>query len=45
VFAGTLSVEIKLRGEGLTAFTAKLDDEAETTWTFQVDFTEDEFGV
>ena len=45
VFAGTVSVEIKLRGEGLTAFTAKLDDEAETTWTFQVDFTEDEFGV
>ncbi len=44
VFAGTVSVEVKLRGEGLTAFTAKLDDEAETTWTFQVDFTEDEFG-
>ena len=45
VFAGTVSVEVKLRGEGLVTFTAKLDDEAETTWTFQVDFTEDDLGA
>ncbi|MBE6920685.1 MAG: Stk1 family PASTA domain-containing Ser/Thr kinase [Ruminococcaceae bacterium] len=45
VFAGTVSVELKLRGEGLVTFTAKLDDEAATTWTFQVDFTDDELGL
>ena len=45
VFAGTVSVELKLRGEGLVTFTAKLSDAAATTWTFQVDFTEDDFGV
>ena len=44
VFAGTVSVEVKLRGEGMTTFTAKLNDEAGTTWTFRVDFTEDDFG-
>ncbi len=45
VFAGTISVEVKLWGEGLETFTAKLDDDAETTWLFQIDFTDDEFGV
>ncbi len=45
VFAGTVSVELKLRGEGLVTFTAKMDDEAATTWTFQVDFTDDELGL
>ena len=45
VFAGTVSVEMKLRGEGFVTFTAKLDDAAATTWTFQVDFTEDDLGI
>ena len=45
VFAGTVSVELKLRGEGLVTFTAKMDDTAATTWTFQVDFTEDDLGI
>ena len=45
VFAGTVSVELKLRGEGLVIFTAKLDDDAATTWTFQVDFTDDDLGL
>ena len=42
VFAGTISVELKLYGEGLVTFTAKLDDAANTTWDFQVDFTTDD---
>ena len=45
VFAGTVSVELKLRGEGLVTFTAKLDDDANTTWTFQVDFVDDDLGL
>ena len=42
VFVGTVSVELKLYGEGLVTFTAKLDDAANTTWDFQVDFTSDD---
>ena len=45
VFAGTVSVELKLRGEGVVTFTAKMDDEAATIWTFQVDFTDDDLGL
>lgn len=46
VFAGTVSVELKLRGEGLVEFRAELNDEAQTQWTFYVDFTDDDdFGV
>ena len=43
--AGTVSTEIKLRGEGLVVFTAKLSDEAATTWTFRVNFTNDDLGA
>ena len=43
--AGTISTEIKLRGEGLVVFTAKLSDEAATTWTFRVNFTNDDLGA
>ena len=42
LFIGTVSVELKLYGEGLVTFTAKLDDAANTTWDFQVDFTSDD---
>ena len=45
VFAGTVSVELKLRGEGVVSFTAKLSDAAETTWDFRVDFTDDDLGI
>jgi serine/threonine-protein kinase len=45
VYAGTISVELKLRGEGVVTFTAKLSDAANTTWSFQVDFTEDDLGT
>ncbi len=45
VFAGTVSVEVKLYGEGLETFTAQLDGDASDHWTFQVDFTDDELGL
>ena len=45
VYAGTISVDLKLRGEGVVTFTAKLDDETVQPWTFQVDFTDDELGI
>ena len=45
VFAGTVSVELKLRGEGLVTFTAKLSDAADTTWNFQVEFSDDDLGL
>ena len=38
VFAGTTAVELKLRGEGKVTFTARLDNDTTTAWTFQVDF-------
>ena len=38
VFAGTTAVELKLRGEGKVTFTAMLDNDTTTAWTFQVDF-------
>ena len=45
VFAGTVSVEVKLYGEGVETFTAKLEGEMSMTWTFKVDFTDDDLGV
>ena len=45
VYAGTVSVEVKLYGEGLETFTAQLDGDASEHWTFQVDFTDDELGL
>ena len=38
VFAGTTAVELKLRGEGVVTFTAMLNNDTTTSWTFQVDF-------
>lgn len=38
VFAGTVAVELKLRGEGKVTFTAMLNHDPSTSWTFQVDF-------
>ena len=45
VFAGTVSVEVKLYGEGVETFTAKLEGEMSMTWTFKVDFTDDDLGL
>lgn len=46
VYAGTVAVQLKLRGEGIVTYTAKLNDVAGTQWTFQVQFTsDDEFGA
>ena len=45
VFAGTVSVEVKLYGEGVETFTAKLEGEMSMTWTFRVDFTDDDLGL
>ncbi len=41
VFAGTISVEVKLMGEGKMTFTAMLDEDAATAWIFEVDFSMD----
>jgi len=38
VYAGTFSVEMKLRGEGVMTFTVVLDDRMEEAWTVDVDF-------
>ena len=38
VFAGTTAVELKLRGEGVVTFTAMLNNDTATAWTFQVNF-------
>ena len=38
VFVGTYAVELKLRGEGLVTFTAMLDNDLTTAWTFEVEF-------
>lgn len=38
VFAGTVSVEVKLMGEGKMTFTAMLDEDPATAWIIVVDF-------
>ena len=40
VFAGTLGIELKLKGENVMVFTAMLDNNPTTAWTFEVDFTD-----
>ena len=45
VFAGTISVELKLRGENLMTFTAMLGDDGSNAWTFQVNFSSDNAGL
>ena len=45
VFAGTVSAEVRVWGEGFVTFTAKLDGDDATAWTFQVDFTDDDLGL
>ena len=45
IYAGTISVELKLRGEGVVTFTAQLSDAANTTWSFQVEFADDDMGI
>ena len=44
-FEGTISVDLKLRGEGIVVYTAMLGDEASTAWTFEVDFSSDLEGL
>ena len=44
-FEGTISVDLKLRGEGIVVYTAMLGDEASTAWTFEVDFSSDIEGL
>ncbi len=41
VFAGTLSMDVKLMGEGVMSFTAMIDNDATTAWVFEVDFSSD----
>ena len=38
LYAGTFSVEMRLRGEGVMTFTVVLDDRMEEAWTIDVDF-------
>ena len=45
IYAGTVLVDVKLWGEGLMTYTAKLSDTAGTTWDFILDFTEEGLGV
>ena len=45
IYAGTILVDIKLWGEGLVTFTAKLSDTAGTTWDFLLDFSEIDPGA
>ncbi len=45
VFAGTLSVDLKLRGENVMVFTAMLGDDGSNAWTFEVDFSSDNAGL
>ena len=45
IYAGTIMVDVKLWGEGLMTYTAKLSDTAATTWEFILDFTEEDPGV
>ena len=45
VYAGTISVEVKLYGEGVETFTVKLDGEAPATWQLDVNFSAEDLGV
>ena len=45
VYAGTFSVDVKLRGEGVVTFTAKLENASTQSWNFRVDFGDDDLGV
>ncbi|MBE6957985.1 MAG: Stk1 family PASTA domain-containing Ser/Thr kinase [Ruminococcaceae bacterium] len=45
IYAGTIMVDVKLWGEGLMTYTAKLSDTAGTTWDFLLDFTEEDPGL
>ena len=45
LFAGTISVELRLRGEGIMEFTAMLDENAESAWTFEVNFSSYADGI
>ena len=38
LYAGTFSVEMRLRGEGVMTFTVVLDDRMDEAWTIDVDF-------
>ena len=38
VFAGTISMDVKLMGEGVMTFTAMIDKDAATAWVFEADF-------
>ena len=44
-YEGTVSVDLKLRGEGVVTYTAMLSDDASTAWTFEVDFSSDIEGL
>lgn len=44
-FEGTVSVELKLRGEGVVEFTATLGNDSLTAWTFELDFDSDLEGL
>ena len=39
IFAGTVGVELKLRGENVMVFTAMFNNDPSTAWAFEVDFT------
>ena len=45
VYAGTVSVELRLRGEGVMEFTAMLDDDTANAWTFEVNFSSYADGI
>ena len=41
-FEGTISMELKLRGEGLVTYTAMVGNDDSTAWTFDVNFITEE---
>ena len=41
-FEGTISMELKLRGEGLVTYTAMVGNDDSTAWTFDVNFVTEE---
>jgi hypothetical protein len=45
VYAGTTAVEMRVWGEGIVTFTAKLDGDDATAWSFTVEFSDDDLGV
>ena len=45
LYAGTTMVEMRIWGEGIVTFTAKLDGDDTTAWSFVVDFTDDDLGI